>query len=83
MHINNIKWIWIYKKFLNKIVDNGDSVIVIEYNLDLIKVADHVIDVGRDGGINGGTIIATGTPRQIVANNKDSYTSMYLSKVFN
>ena len=58
---------------LNKIVDNKDSVIVIEHNLDMIKVADHIIDLGPDGGENGGTIVAEGTPEE-VAKVKGSYT---------
>lgn len=65
---------------LNRIVDKGDSIIVIEHNLDLIKVADHVIDIGPDGGVNGGKIVATGTPEQ-VANNLNSHTGKYLKKV--
>lgn len=65
---------------LNKIVDNGDSIIVVEHNLDLIKVADHIIDIGPDGGSNGGTIVATGTPEQ-VAENKHSYTGQYLKNI--
>ncbi len=64
---------------LNKIVDNGDTVLIIEHNLDLIKVADHIIDIGPDGGQNGGTIIAEGTPEEIV-NNPHSVTGPYLKK---
>ena len=59
--------------------DNGDTVIVIEHNLDVIKVADYIIDLGPDGGINGGTIVATGTPEQ-VAKVKESYTGQWLKK---
>jgi excinuclease ABC subunit A len=65
---------------LQRIVDNGDTVIVIEHNLDVIKVADHIIDLGPDGGDGGGTVVATGTPEE-VAKNKDSYTGHYLSKI--
>ena len=64
---------------LNRIVDNGDTVIVIEHNLDVIKVADYIIDLGPDGGVNGGTIIATGTPEQ-VSKNPSSYTGEWLKK---
>jgi len=64
---------------LNRIVDNGDTVVVIEHNLDVIKVADHIIDLGPDGGNLGGTIIATGTPEQI-AKCESSYTGEYLKK---
>ena len=62
---------------LNRIVDHGDTVIVIEHNLDVIKVADHIIDLGPEGGNGGGTIIATGTPEE-VAKNEKSYTGHYL-----
>ncbi|NES53907.1 excinuclease ABC subunit A, partial [Escherichia coli] len=65
---------------LNKIVDNGDTVVVIEHNLDVIKNCDHIIDLGPDGGKNGGMVIATGTPEQ-VAKIKKSYTGQYLKKI--
>ncbi len=65
---------------IKKIVDNKDSVIVIEHNLDMIKVADYIIDLGPEGGEGGGNIIATGTPEQL-AKIKESYTGHYLSKI--
>lgn len=65
---------------LQKIVDNGDTVVVIEHNLDVIKVADYVIDIGRDGGFRGGQLIACGTPEEVSKNAK-SYTGEYLRKV--
>ena len=65
---------------LQRIVDNGDSVLVIEHNLDVIKCADHIIDLGKEGGDEGGSILAVGTPEQIAAN-EESYTGMYLKKV--
>ena len=65
---------------LQRIVDHGDTVIVIEHNLDVIKVVDHVIDIGPDGGDRGGRIVATGTPEEI-SKNKSSYTGEYLKKV--
>jgi len=65
---------------LQKLADGGNTVIVIEHNLDVIKVADHVIDLGPEGGENGGTVIATGTPEE-VAEVKGSYTGKYLKKV--
>ena len=65
---------------LQRIVDHGDTVIVIEHNLDMIKVADYVIDIGPDGGDRGGRVIATGTPEE-VAKVKESYTGQYLKKV--
>ena len=65
---------------INKIVDNKDSVIVIEHNLDMIKTADYIIDLGPEGGDKGGEVIATGTPEE-VAKIKESYTGHYLTKV--
>ncbi|MFI3207255.1 MAG: ATP-binding cassette domain-containing protein, partial [Clostridia bacterium] len=62
---------------LQKLVDTGNTVLVIEHNLDLIKTADHIIDIGPEGGDKGGKIVATGTPEQ-VANKKKSYTGQYL-----
>ena len=64
---------------LQKIVDNGDTVIVIEHNLDMIKVADYIIDLGPEGGDFGGEIVATGTPEKVSKNLK-SYTGQYLKK---
>lgn len=65
---------------LNHIVDQGDTVIVIEHNLDIIKVADHIIDLGLEGGDNGGTIVVSGTPEK-VARNEISHTGRFLKKV--
>ena len=65
---------------LEKIVDNNDTVIVIEHNLDVIKVADYIIDLGPNGGDDGGQIVATGTPEE-VAKNKNSYTGAFLQKM--
>ncbi|MCO4331699.1 excinuclease ABC subunit UvrA [Staphylococcus hyicus] len=67
-------------KVLNKIVDNGDTVVIIEHNLDVIKTADHLIDLGPEGGEGGGTILATGTPEEIAAT-ESSYTGKYLKQV--
>ena len=67
-------------KILNKIVDNGDSIIVIEHNLDVIKVGDYVIDMGPKGGEGGGQIIAKGTP-EIIKNSKKSLTGKYLKYI--
>jgi excinuclease ABC subunit A len=64
---------------LNKIVEKGNTVIVIEHNMDVIKVADHIIDLGPDGGKNGGEILCTGTPEQ-VAKSTRSYTAKYLKE---
>jgi len=62
---------------LDRLTDKGNTIIVIEHNLDIIKVADHIIDIGPEGGTKGGKIIATGTPEKI-AKNKKSYTGYYL-----
>ena len=67
-------------KVLQSIVDNGDTVIVIEHNLDVIKVADHIIDLGPLGGYRGGNIVAVGTPEE-VAKTKGSYTGEYLAPI--
>ena len=64
---------------LQRLVDTGNSIIVIEHNLDLIKTADHIIDLGPEGGDKGGEVIAIGTPVQIV-NNEKSYTGQFLKK---
>jgi excinuclease ABC subunit A len=68
-------------KVLQRIVENGDTVIVIEHNLDIIKSADVIIDIGPEGGDDGGTILCTGTPEQ-VAMHPTSYTGQYLHKLF-
>lgn len=65
---------------LNKLVESGNTVIVIEHNLDLIKIADHIIDLGPEGGNNGGEIVAEGTPEK-VAEVEGSFTGQYLKKV--
>ena len=67
-------------RIIDRIVDNGDSVVVIEHNLDVIKCADHIIDLGPDGGDKGGQIVAQGTPEE-VAEVESSYTGVYLKKV--
>ena len=64
---------------LQRLVDTGNSIIVIEHNLDLIKTCDHIIDLGREGGDNGGEVIAVGTPEQICKND-NSYTGKFLKK---
>ena len=65
---------------LQRLVDNGDTVLVIEHNLDVIKTSDYIVDLGPEGGERGGTIIATGTPEEI-AEVQDSYTGKYLKPV--
>ena len=76
LHVDDIKKLLV---ILQRIVDNGDTVIVIEHNLDVIKVADYIIDLGPEGGDMGGTIVATGTPEEI-AKCKDSYTGQFLKQ---
>lgn len=65
---------------LNKLVDQGNSMVIIEHNLDVIKIADHLIDIGPEGGDKGGTIIASGTPEE-VTQNETSYTGFYLKNL--
>ena len=65
---------------MQRLVDGGDTVIVIEHNLDVIKTADYIIDLGPEGGNLGGNVVATGTPEQI-AKVKNSYTGQFLNKI--
>lgn len=67
---------------IHKLVDSGNSVIIIEHNLDVIKCADYIIDLGPEGGDGGGTVVACGSPEEIV-NVKESYTGLYLKKHLN
>jgi excinuclease ABC subunit A len=62
---------------LNKLVDRGNTVIVIEHNLDVVKMADYIIDLGKEGGKEGGNIVFAGSPEKLVEC-KDSYTGKYL-----
>ncbi|MBQ6324173.1 MAG: excinuclease ABC subunit UvrA [Bacilli bacterium] len=77
LHTDDIKRLL---AILQKIVDNKDTVVVIEHNLDVIKVADYIIDLGPEGGDGGGTVVATGTPEE-VAKVKESYTGQFLNKI--
>ena len=77
LHTDDVKRLLVV---LQRIVSHGDTVLVIEHNLDVIKVADYIIDLGPDGGDGGGKVIATGTPEE-VSENKNSYTGQYLKKV--
>ena len=79
LHFDDIKRLL---AILNQLVDRGNTVLVIEHNLDVIKGADWVIDLGPDGGDAGGELVAAGTPRQ-VASTKRSYTGQYLKTVLN
>ncbi len=76
LHFEDIR---ILLEVLNKLVDSGNTVLVIEHNMDIIKVADHIIDVGPEGGKGGGEILFTGTPEEL-AKNKKSHTAPYLKK---
>jgi excinuclease ABC subunit A len=67
-------------EILGRLADGGNTVVVIEHNLDVIKMADYVIDLGPEGGDGGGTVVATGTPEE-VAENKNSATGEFLKKV--
>jgi excinuclease ABC subunit A len=77
LHIDDVKRLM---GVISRIVDNGDSVVIIEHNLDVIKLADYIIDLGPDGGDNGGMVIAKGTPEQVSKVAK-SYTGKYLAKL--
>jgi excinuclease ABC subunit A len=79
LHFEDVR---VLLEVLNRLVDKGNTVIVIEHNLDVIKVADHIIDMGPEGGIKGGEIICTGTPEE-VAINPGSYTAAYLKQELN
>ena len=74
LHFEDIK---VLMDVLNKLVEKGNTVLIIEHNLDVIKLADHIIDIGPDGGDKGGTIISEGTPEKIVKNNK-GFTARFL-----
>ncbi len=77
LHSDDIKKLLL---IINRIVDNGDTVIIIEHNLDVIKVADYIIDLGPEGGDDGGEIVITGTPEEVAKCDK-SYTGKYLKSV--
>ncbi len=76
LHFEDIR---VLMEVLNKLANKGNTVLIIEHNLDVIKLADHIIDVGLEGGKKGGTILCTGTPEE-VAENKKSYTAAFLKK---
>ena len=77
LHFEDIR---ILINILQKLVDRGNTVLIIEHNLDVIKLADHIIDLGPEGGSGGGNIVATGTPEEIVKKKK-SITSKFLTKI--
>ena len=79
LHLEDIKMLL---NVLNELVNRGNTVLVIEHNMDVIKTADYIIDLGPEGGDEGGTVVAEGTPEQ-VAQNKTSYTGQFLVKELN
>jgi excinuclease ABC subunit A len=76
LHFEDIR---VLMEVLNKLTDKGNTILVIEHNIDVIKLADHIIDIGLEGGKKGGTLLCKGTPEQ-VAKNKESYTAHFLKK---
>ena len=79
LHFEDIR---ILLKVLNELVDKGNTIIIIEHNLDVIKQVDHIIDIGPEGGKHGGRLIDSGSPKEIIKKNK-GYTATYLSKEYN
>ena len=79
LHFEDIR---ILLEVLNRLVDNGNTVLVIEHNMDMIKVADYIIDIGPEGGAKGGEVLFQGTPEQLIKNKK-SYTGEFLKKEMN
>lgn len=76
LHFEDIR---VLMQVLNKLVDKGNTVLIIEHNLDVIKLADHIIDLGLEGGKKGGTVLVTGAPEEIIKNKK-SYTAQFLKR---
>ena len=76
LHFEDIR---ILMSVLQRLVNKGNTVIIIEHNIDVIKLADHIIDLGPEGGVNGGEIVVTGTPEEVV-NSKRGYTAKFLQK---
>jgi excinuclease ABC subunit A len=76
LHFEDIR---VLMDVINKLVDKGNTILIIEHNMDVIKLADHIIDVGPEGGKGGGQILCTGTPEEIIKNKK-SYTAQFLKK---
>jgi len=76
LHFEDVR---VLLEVLNRLVDKGNTIIVIEHNLDVIKVADHIIDMGPEGGVKGGEILCTGTPEEIAGDSR-SYTAAFLKE---
>jgi len=79
LHFEDIR---VLMDVLNKLVDKGNTILIIEHNLDVVKMADHIIDIGYEGGKGGGKLVAQGTPEQIIKDKK-SYTAQFLKKEMN
>ena len=79
LHFEDIR---VLLEVLQKLVDKGNSILIIEHNMDVIKAVDYIIDIGPEGGQGGGTIIAEGKP-EVFVKNKSSYTAKYLKKELN
>lgn len=79
LHFEDIR---VLMDVLNKLVDKGNTILIIEHNLDVVKMADHIIDIGYEGGKGGGELVAQGTPEQIIKDTK-SYTAQFLKKEMN
>jgi len=80
LHFDDIKKLLVV---LNRLVDAGNTVIVIEHNMDVIKTADWIIDLGPEGGDQGGRVIVTGEPEEVIKYHKESYTAKYLKEFLN
>jgi excinuclease ABC subunit A len=76
LHFEDIR---VLMEVINKLVDKGNTILIIEHNMDVIKLADYIIDIGPEGGKSGGTVVAKGTPEEVM-NNKKSYTAKFLKK---
>jgi len=76
LHFNDIK---IFLEVIKRLVDFGNTVLIIEHNMDIIKVADHIVDIGPEAGLAGGKIVSEGTPEQLIRS-KESYTAKYLQE---
>ena len=79
LHFEDIR---VLMQVLNKLADKGNTVLIIEHNLDVIKIVDHIIDIGYEGGKGGGEIIVEGSPEAIIKHKK-SYTAKFLKKELN
>jgi excinuclease ABC subunit A len=76
LHFEDIR---VLMEVINRLVDKGNTILIIEHNMDVIKLADYIIDIGPEGGKGGGEVVAKGTPEE-VAKNKKSYTAQFLKK---